>query len=86
MIALTDLLPSDWQLEVVVGGLSLVVAVLILGALRKLFVTRTEFARLLRKFENLSDDVKGLLRAEERRFITELKAPKKDADEPPADA
>jgi len=86
MIALTDWLPSDWQLDVVVGCLSLVIAVRILGALRRLFVTRAEFARLQRRFETLSDDVKGLLRAEERRFITELKAPKKDAGEPPADA
>jgi hypothetical protein len=77
-----DWLPSDWQLEVAVGSLGLFIAVLIFGALRKIFVTRAEFARLQRKFERLSDDMKGLLRAEERRFVTGLRAPKKEADEP----
>jgi hypothetical protein len=83
MTAISDWLPGDWQLEVAVGFLSLLIAVLVLGALRKIFVTRAEFASLQRKFEKLSDDVKGLLRAEERRFMTELKAPKKEGDEPP---
>jgi hypothetical protein len=82
MVALSDWLPNDWQLAATIVCLILIVLALILSALRRIFVTRAEFARLQGKFEKQSDGVNGLLRAEERRFINELKASKND-DEPP---
>ena len=80
---LSDWLPSDWQLALTTVCLSLIIIAFVIVALRRTFVTQAEFARLQRKFEQVSEDVKRLLRAEERRFMNELKAPKKDGDEPP---
>jgi hypothetical protein len=63
-------------------GLGVVVIVLIWIALRRTMVSRTEFDRLQRDLKELSDDVKGLMTAEQRRFLKELKAPRKDSDDP----
>jgi hypothetical protein len=59
MVALSDWLPNDWQLAATIVCLILIVLALILSALRRIFVTRAEFARLPRKFEKKSDGVNG---------------------------
>ena len=58
-----------------VGGLILLGIVI---AIRRSLVSRREFARLQADVRQLSEDVKGLLTAEQRRFIKELNAAKKE--------
>jgi hypothetical protein len=51
---------------------------------RKFTVSRADFARLKQDLEHLSEDVKGLTAAEQRRFLKELKeAPRKNSNDPP---
>jgi hypothetical protein len=80
---------SDWPLNdsqlATAAILALMLIVLIVTAFRKTRVTRKEFARLQREVKRLSDDVKELQGAEQRRFLKELKGSKAD-DTPPSAA
>jgi uncharacterized membrane protein (DUF106 family) len=72
---------SDWPLNdsqlITAGILGVVLVVLIVTAFRKARVTRKEFARLREDVEQLSEEVKELQAAEQRRFIQELNATEK---------
>ena len=88
---------SDWPLNdsqlVTAGILGVMFVVLIVTAFRKASVTRKEFARLREDIKQLSEEVKELQAAEQRRFIKELNASEKSTksrsrrlNPPPADA
>ncbi len=62
-----------------VGGLILLGIVI---AIRRTLVSRREFGRLQADVRRLSEDVKGLLAAEQRRFIKELNTAKKQEGGP----
>jgi len=68
---------SDWPLNdsqfVTATILGIMLVVLIATAFRKARVTRKEFARLREDVKQLSEEVKELQAAEQRRFIKELK-------------
>ena len=72
---------SNWPLSdsqfLTAAILGAVLVVLIVTAFRKAGVTRKEFARLQEHVKRLSEDVKELRVAEDRRFIQELKASEK---------
>jgi hypothetical protein len=70
---------SQFATEVVFG---LIFIVLIVSVLRKAWVTRKEFAGLQLDVRRLSDDVKELRAAEQRRFLNELKGSKADENLP----
>jgi hypothetical protein len=70
---------SQFATEVVLG---LIFIVLIVTVLRKAWVTRKEFAGLQLDIRRLSDDVKELRAAEQRRFLKELKGSKADESLP----
>jgi len=76
-----------WPLNVsplaIAIGLGVFIVVLMWTALRRITVRRTEFLRLQQDLKQLSEDVKWLMAAEQRRFLKELKAPRKDSDDPP---
>ena len=70
---------TDTQLALSIAiATGVVVVLLICTALRKFTVSRAEFIGLKQDFERLSEDVKGLTAAEQRRFLKELKAPRKE--------
>jgi hypothetical protein len=73
---------SDWRamLYVAVVACMTVAAVLVFVAARKVRARQTELARLRADVNRLSDDVKYLMNAEQRRFLMELKSPQ-DAKE-----
>jgi hypothetical protein len=65
-------------------ALAFVVALVVWIVFRKFTVSRAEFVRLKQDFEHLSEDVRGLTAAEQRRVLKELKeAPRRDSDGPP---
>jgi hypothetical protein len=68
---------NDFQLvtEVVLG---LLLVVLIVTALQRARVTPKEFASLNKEVKQLSEEVKALQLAEQRRFIRELRTSKED--------
>jgi hypothetical protein len=70
----------DWPLNdsqlVVAVVLGLMLIVLVVTMLRKARVADREFARLQADVERLSEEVKQLRAAEQRRFMKELNAPK----------
>jgi hypothetical protein len=72
---------SDWPLndsQIVTGTiLGIMLIVLIVTAFRKASVTRKEFARLREDVKLLSEEVKELQAAEQRRFIKELNSAEK---------
>jgi uncharacterized membrane protein (DUF106 family) len=72
---------SDWPLNdsqiVTATILGIMLVVLIVTAFRKARVPRKEFARLQDDVKLLSEEVKELQAAEQRRFIQELNAPEK---------
>ena len=72
---------SDWPLNdsqlMTAGILGILLVVLIVTAFRKARVTRKEFARLREDVKLLSEEVKELQAAEQRRFIKELNAAEK---------
>jgi hypothetical protein len=72
---------SDWPLNdsqfVTATILGIMLVVLIATAFRKARVTRKEFARLREDVKQLSEEVKELQAAEQRRFIKELNAAEK---------
>jgi cytoskeletal protein RodZ len=70
---------NDFQLVTAVI-LGLLLVVLIVTALQRARVTRKEFAKLRKDVKQLSDDVKALQVAEQRRFIKELRTAKDDED------
>jgi peptidoglycan hydrolase CwlO-like protein len=80
---------SDWPLNdsqlATAVFLGLMLIVLTVTVFRKARVSRKEFARLQKDVKRLSDDVKELQVAEQRRFLKELKASKAD-DTPPSTA
>jgi peptidoglycan hydrolase CwlO-like protein len=80
---------GDWPLNdsqmVTAAIFGLMLVVLIVIAFRKTRVTRKEFARLQKDVKRLSDDVRELQMAEQRRFLKELKTSKAD-DKPPSAA
>ena len=80
-----DWLVTDAQLALPITiALCVVVALVIWILFRKFTVSRAEFVRLKQDFEHLSEDVKGLTAAEQRRFLKELKeAPRKNSNDPP---
>lgn len=80
-----DWLVTDAQLALPITiALCVVVALGIWILFRKFAVSRAEFVRLKQDFEHLSEDVKGLTAAEQRRFLKELKeAPRKNSNDPP---
>jgi hypothetical protein len=74
---------NDWQLALATAVcLGVIIILLSAIALRTTRISRAEFARLQKDFKQLSEDVKGLIAAEQRRFLKELKTSKKDGDEP----
>jgi len=72
---------SDWPLNdsqlVTAAILGVMLVVLIVTAFRKASVTRKEFALLREDVQRLSEEVKELQAAEQRRFIKELNASEK---------
>jgi len=68
---------NDFQLVTAVI-LGLLLVVLVVTALQRARVTRKEFAKLRKDVKQLSDDVKVLEVAEQRRFIKELRIAKDD--------
>jgi hypothetical protein len=72
---------SDWPLNdsqiVTATILGIMLVVLIVTAFRKSSVTRKEFALLREDVKRLSEEVKELQAAEQRRFIKELNAAEK---------
>jgi hypothetical protein len=68
------------MLYVAVVACMTVAAVLVFVAARKVRARQTELARLRADVNRLSDDVKYLMNAEQRRFLMELKSPQ-DAKE-----
>jgi uncharacterized membrane protein (DUF106 family) len=72
---------SDWPLGdsqfVTATILGIMLVVLIATAFRKVRVTRKEFARLREDVKQLSEGMKELQAAEQRRFIKELNAAEK---------
>jgi hypothetical protein len=88
---------TDWPLNdsqlLTAGILGVMLVVLIVTAFRKATVTRKEFARLREDIKQLSEEVKELQAAEQRRFIRELNAAETSTksrsqrlNPPPADA
>ena len=73
----------DAQLALsIVIALGVVAMLVVWIVFRKFTVSRAEFARLKQDLERLSEDVKGLTAAEQRRFLKELKEPpRKDSDD-----
>ena len=80
-----DWLVTDAQLALSIAvALAVVVALVVWIVFRKFTVGRAEFVQLKQDVERLSEDVKGLTAAEQRRFLKELKeAPRKDSNDPP---
>jgi uncharacterized membrane protein (DUF106 family) len=72
---------NDWPLNdsqfVTAVILGVMLVVLIVTAFRKATVTRKEFALLREDVKRLSEEVKELQAAEQRRFIKELNASEK---------
>jgi hypothetical protein len=56
---------------------------LIVTVLRKTKVSRAECARLGQDVKQLAEDIKALLASEQRRFLKEINAAKKDDDQTP---
>ena len=79
-----DWLVTDAQLALSIAIALGVVAVLVVWIVfRKFTVSRAEFVRLKQDLEHLSEDVRGLTAAEQRRFLKELKEPpRKNSDDP----
>ena len=80
----------DWPVTDAQLALSIVIALGVVAMLvvwivfRKFTVSRAAFAQLKQDLKHLSEDVKGLTAAEQRRFLKELKGPpRKDSDDPP---
>jgi type III secretory pathway component EscU len=72
---------NDFQLvTAVIVGLLLIV--LIVTAFQRARVTRKEFVRLKKDVKQLSEEVKTLQLAEQRRFIRELRTSKEDDEIP----
>jgi hypothetical protein len=68
---------SDWRLVLFLGvfaGMTVVVVLAIVAA-QKIRARRAEFARMREDIKRLSEDVKYLMNAEQRRFLMELKSP-----------
>jgi hypothetical protein len=69
---------SEWPMNdsqlLSAGILGIMLVVLIVTAFRKASVTRKECARLREDIKQLSEEVKELQAAEQRRFIKELNA------------
>lgn len=89
---MSDWLLNDFQL-VTAAILGVMVVVLIVTAFRKAGVTRREFVRLQEDVKRLSEEMKEIQVAEQRRFIKELNASEKTtksrsrrADPPPPTA
>jgi hypothetical protein len=77
---------DDWHLTL---GDYLVIAIVVLviittfiafATLLQVRVCRVECARLREEVKRLSDDVRLLVNAEQRRFLKELKSPQKEED------
>ena len=71
---------SDWQLTLATG-VYLSAAIIAIWVIVMLVRARGEFTRLREDVAQLSEDVKHLLNAEQRRFLQELKSFKKDRKE-----
>jgi hypothetical protein len=80
-----DWLVTDAQLALsIVIALGVVAVLVVWIVFRKFTVSRADFARLKQDLEHLSEDVKGLTAAEQRRFLKEVKeAPRKNSNDPP---
>ena len=79
-----DWLVTDAQLALsIVIALGVVAVLVVWIVFRKFTVSRAEFARLKQDLEHLSEHVKGLTAAEQRRFLKELKEPPRKAEDPP---
>jgi hypothetical protein len=80
-----DWLATDAQLALSIPvALAVVVALVVWIVFGKFTVSRAEFVRLKQDFEHLSEDVRGLTAAEQRRFLKELKeAPRRDSNSLP---
>jgi hypothetical protein len=63
---------------------ALVIAVCLAFIVISIITTRRQVSRLQKNFRSLSEAVKGLRIAEERRFLKELKATKKEDNQPSA--
>jgi hypothetical protein len=78
---------QDWLVTDAQLALSIVIALGVVAVLVVWIVFRkftVDFARLKQDLEHLSEDVKGLTAAEQRRFLKELKeAPRKNSNDPP---
>lgn len=71
---------SDWQLTLATG-VYLSAAIIAISVIVILVRAQREFTRLREDVAQLSEDVKHLLNAEQRRFLQELKSFKKDRKE-----
>jgi hypothetical protein len=76
---------GDWQLTL--GDyLSIIIALLVIAAFLGLATffqvrfSRSECARLRKEVGRLSEDIKHLVNAEQRRFLKELNSPQKEED------
>jgi hypothetical protein len=80
-----DLLLTDAELALSIPvALAVVAALVVRIVFRKFTISRAEFVRLKQDFEHLSEDVKGLTAAEQRRLLKELKeTPRKGSNDPP---
>jgi hypothetical protein len=78
---------QDWLVTDAQLALSIVIALGVVAVLVVWIVFRkftVDFARLKQDLEHLSEDVKGLTAAEQRRFLKEVKeAPRKNSNDPP---
>jgi hypothetical protein len=74
------MLVTDFNLAILVVALSAITSIVGLATFIQAQACRTEYARLRGGLNRLSEDVKHLLVAEQRRFLKELKSSKeKDA-------
>jgi len=73
---------DDWRVALAAAVL-VAILILFIAAFKRNTVSRAEFARLQAEVKQLSEDVKGLLAGEQRRFLKEIRVSKKGDDQTP---
>jgi hypothetical protein len=68
---------SDWPVALVIAFFLLLITIFVFSVVN----VRREIVRLQEDLKQLSADVKGLLVAEQRRFLVELKGTRKEGNE-----
>jgi hypothetical protein len=67
---------TEYNLAILIVALSAITAVIGLATFIQVQVCRVEYARLREGLDRLSEDIKHLMVAEQRRFLKELKSSK----------